>query len=205
MNGHLDQLIDDYLDGELQHTQKRQVQAHLASCPACQELLAQRRSLSDLLQEPPQASGLKPISRFAAEVGLLLNKAPQSGLTPFQQARRLAGDGRIQSLGWLAIPLTLLAASAFIQAVWLLSEFLELAPGPHQVWMQQLSLAQPTSTLLLPEPWSAALSGIGWVNLLQWNWLTGLMALAGIGLLYLAWLVGWLARSQAPGSAWQVE
>ena len=82
MNGHLDEWMDAYLDGELTSLQKRQAEAHLAHCPDCTALLTQTRALSRLLQAAPVASGLKPERTFVAEVGLQLARRQPAASQP---------------------------------------------------------------------------------------------------------------------------
>jgi len=196
MNGHLDQWLEAFLDGELTGFQQRQAEAHLSGCRRCQELVEQRHALSVMLQLVPQAQDLKPAARFAAEVGLKLQRHPQVRLTPLQELSQWVKSEPLIQMSWLAVPVMLLMASAFIQSAAVISEVLSAVPGYHQVLLEQLSLAQASFGMPVGEPWQAILSNSGLFNILGWNWLAGQIALIAIGLLYLAWLAAWLVRER---------
>ena len=196
MNGHLDQWLDAYLDGELTHIQQRQVEAHLAGCQRCQDLIEQRHDLSAVLQLVPQAHDLKTEARFAAEIGLQLNRRPQDRLSPVQELSIRGMSEPLLRMGWLAVPVLLLMASAFIQSAAVISEVLGAVPGYHQSFLEQLSLTQASFGLPVGEPWKALLINAGWFNILGWNWLAGQAALIALSLLYLAWLAGWLVSDR---------
>jgi anti-sigma factor RsiW len=184
MNGHLDEWIDAYLDGEMTSLQKRQTEAHLAHCPACAAILEQRRALSLLLQEAPAASDLKPEKQFAAEVGL-------------QLARRQPGASqprRSSSLAWQLIPVGLLLALIFIQTTLALSGILNFFPAADQTLVSQ---APGLAALqLTPGTISDVLGFMGIFGFIDWTWLAGILFLGAISLAYLGWLASWWARHE---------
>jgi anti-sigma factor RsiW len=185
MNGHADLWIDAYLDGEMPASQQRHAEAPLAHCPACRELLAQRRSLSSLLQEASPVAALKPEKQFVSEVGLQLARQP-SAILPRSKALNLA---------WYLVPLTLLLVLAFTQVVFILSSALALIPGAQTALLGQTA-ALSSLPVTLPEAANTLLGQAGLFDLAGWNWLTGPVIFFLIGLLYLGWLASWWARSQ---------
>jgi anti-sigma factor RsiW len=188
MNGHADHWIDAYLDDEMPASQQRHAEAHLANCPACRELLAQRRSLSSLLQEAPPAVAIKPERQFVAEVGLQLARQP-SPILPRSKALKLA---------WYFVPIALLFILAFTQVVFILSSAVALIPGAQTALLGETA-AWSSLPVSLPETVNGLLGQVGLYDLAGWNWLTGPAIFFLIGLLYLGWLASWWARSQ-PGT-----
>jgi anti-sigma factor RsiW len=184
MNGHLEAWIDAYLDGELTTAQKRQVEAHLAHCPACTGLVEQRRALSTLLQEAPATEGLSPEIQFLADVGLQLSRRQSRPVLP-----RTAS-----SLTWLIIPVGLLLALIFGQTALTLSGVLSFIPGGNQA----LTLQAPglASLQVMPGIVNNLISFSGVFNFIDWSWLTGLIFLAMLSVAYVGWLASWWARSQ---------
>jgi len=177
MNHHTEPWMDAYLDGELKNGQLRKAEAHLAACPECRAEIDRRRALSSLLLSVPAAAPAKSAERFAADVGL-------------QMQRRTLQKPRSawQKTAWHLLPLALLASLVFIEALVLLSNVLMLVPGLEA----GLSAASPLQGWLqLPAPFSDLLSLLGLVAPLRWNWITALVAPIAIGLLYLSWLAGW--------------
>jgi anti-sigma factor RsiW len=199
MNGHQDQWLDAYLDGELTAAQQRQFETHLDACERCSEMLAQRRSLAALLQQAPAAEGLMPLERFMAEVGLRVADQAQVKPSAWQVARLYFLTDNALNLGWLAVPVVLLLASIFVRAVSALGTALAWVPGPHQALLTQAPAAPWAAEIILPVAWSSVMSGLGLFDLLNWNWITEVLVLGVIGILSLAWLAGWLIRT--PGQA----
>jgi anti-sigma factor RsiW len=187
MNGHLDTWLDLYMDDELPSSQKKQAEAHLETCEQCRSLVAERRALSALLVEMPPASGLKPVDQFAAEVALRLERR-QSQPPARHPALRLI---------WQLVPLPLIVAWGFIQAIFILNSLVDIIPGAQQALLQPLTLA----TSILPPSFTFSqtagdiLSAAGVFNIVDWNWLTGIVALLLVGIAYICWLASWWAVS----------
>ncbi len=189
MNGHLEQWLDAYRDGELNDAQTRQAEAHLESCPDCRAELEQRHALSTLLRAEPTAAGLKNESRFIAEVGLRLQRKPGVRI----------GGTRISAFVWGMIPVGLTLVWAFIQAAFFVSGVLESIPGAGEAVAQGLSAGIPK--LALPE---IVRDGIGWLGTPGWSgwgalgvWVTLLV----VGLLFTGWFAGWWVSQRASGSS----
>lgn len=191
MSLHIEEWLDQYLDGELSPMRQAKVKAHLEQCPHCQELLAERRSLSALLQKAPAAAGLKPADQFVAEVGLQLK-----GKTATQK-QRAAPDSWHWS--WALVPLALMLAWVFLQTVSVLSDILVAIPGAEQISQQSVqnlpgftTLSQLTGNELVAQG-ADLLAFLAPTNL---GGLTNLAALVVIGVIYASWLAGWWVRSQ---------
>jgi anti-sigma factor RsiW len=185
MNEHAEHWIDAYLDGELTPAGRQQAETHLAGCQECRRLLAQRRSLANLLQEAPGAKRLKSGPQFIAEINLRL---PRQQNPPRPSLRAL-------HVGWYLVPVTLLTALAFIEAVFVLSTSLLVFPGIKETLANGIAIL-PALPVRLPGLLGDWLGWMGFFNLFDWNLLTSLAALAIIGLLYLGWLASWWARNR---------
>ena len=190
MNGHVDQWIDAYLDGQLPAVRHKQVTQHLAECGHCRMILEQRRSLSTLLQEAPPAAGVKPAEQFVSEVNLKI------------RTRRAPVIQRVSfPLAWQLAPVGLLIAWAFIQTVSILSSLLGFIPGAEALLQREVSSLPATSGIIgsLGRLGLDALSLFGPISLLDWSWLTSLVLLLMIAVLYLGWLATWWAHSREQG------
>ena len=188
MNGHLEAWLDPYLDDELQHQQKMQVEAHLSTCERCRGLLNERLALSALLRAVPPAAGLKPVDQFVSQVGLRLERRQPQPTLPTRTALKLA---------WQFLPIPLLLAWGFIQAVFILSILVGIIPGGQSALLQQLSFLPSIlpANPAFPQAAGSRLDTAGLTPLLDWNWLTGPTALLLVGLTYICWLASWWAFS----------
>ncbi len=187
MNTHPTQRLSAYYDGELEPEQRYQIEAHLESCPDCQDQLSQLALLSEWLQQVPEAVDDQTKDLFVEQV---LSKLPGK-----------ASGKRVNTwqITWWAAPAILVSSWAFIQAVLLVGGLLlqinpiQLSsldiPGAHSIFHGFLSLALLPSihTLLLPA-WDLLPSG----NTLQLFFLNLLASSICITLLA-SWLAGWLA------------
>jgi len=197
MSLHLDEWLDAYLDGELTESQCLQAEKHIEECAACRKKVEQRRALSSLLLELPPATNLKPETRFAAEVSLLLPK--HEGMMP--------GRLRLPNLMWWLAPAAILLVMAFIQTVLIVSSVAGWIPGIREALFSVSDFA--TRVPSLPSPLGGLLSffnpldGIGWGSLLasftpfadiSWSGPLCWSALLVMGILYLDWLVAWWMR-----------
>ena len=140
MNQHIETLIDAYLDGELSEKQVRNVETHIKDCPECLVQIEQRRNLSSMLKAVPGYSSKKSSEQFVSEVNLLL---------PRQQKKP---KGTLTNLIWISIPLALLAAFVFVQALTLISGVFELFPGANNLFVN--TFTAPTLQFS-PDPMAA--------------------------------------------------
>lgn len=196
MPEHMQEWLNAYLDDELNERQHASVEQHLAVCQACRAELEALRLLSQEVQRVPLPQELPTAERFAAQLMLRLPRHPA------QPARNAE-----HKLSWWLVPATLLAAWAFVQAVFwlnsgvwavgqagLLGEAAAwLAPAPHSTgavtgffqWLGVLPAGNAQQAAAISE-------SIGWGMLLQ------LVLEGGLAVLYLAWLVTWWQRRQGP-------
>jgi hypothetical protein len=205
MNKHITAWLGAYHDGELRGLRLRQVEAHLARCATCRADLERLRALAALLQESPAARDLTPPERFLAQVGLRLPRLPE--LPTWQRALEI---------GWRLVPVGLLGAWAFVQAVFVVAGVVlvalrmglgsDLVAGllrPELVeglpaWQQGLRLTEIFNLS------GAGLNNVGQMMLqllsgrgpLGWAATLNLVSLVVIGLLYWSWLASWWARRQ---------
>ncbi len=214
MDEHVTAWLAAYHDGELHGRRLQQVEAHVAECSACRAELERMRTVSTLLQEYPAAENLTPADRFVAQVGLRLPRDPvhtrgalgASVAHPWRRALEVC---------WQLIPVGLIGAWAFVQAVlvvsclvliglraglggeamaaWLPASWWERMQASasrgliDMWWIQILNRLGVGSDGVLP----AALRLLGTVG---WSITLNVIVLAAMGLLYMSWLATWYAR-----------
>ncbi|UCC64420.1 MAG: zf-HC2 domain-containing protein [Anaerolineae bacterium] len=197
MTEHVTAWLGAYHDGELQGRRLRQVETHLAHCATCRADLERLQALAALLQESPAAENLTPPERFVAQVGLRLPRRPAR---PAWQ--------RGLEMGWRLVPVGLLGAWAFVQAVFVVAGAVLVALRMGlggDVAAELLPASQPG--LGLTEIFSLSGTGLNDVGrmMLQvlssggplgWSVTLNLVLLVVIGLLYWSWLASWWARRQ---------
>ena len=197
MNQHVMGWLEAYHDGELEESRRQQVEAHLQSCESCRAELSRLRALAHLLQANPLPRGLTPPERFVAQVRLQLQPRPAQ---PAWQS--------VLEVGWRLVPLGLLGAWGFAQAVFLVSAAVLVALGAGldgNLAMQWLPSAQDLwaiQVLTLPLSGLEAgtigtvlqFLGVGWLSM--WSFALGTGLLVVIGLLYWSWLASWWVRQQ---------
>jgi predicted anti-sigma-YlaC factor YlaD len=197
MTEHVMAWLGAYHDGELQGRRLRQVETHLAHCATCRADLERLRALAALLLESPAAENLTPPERFVAQVGLRLPRRPAR---PAWQ--------RGLEMGWRLVPVGLLGAWAFVQAVFVVAGAVLVALRMGlggDVAAELLPASQPG--LGLTEIFSLSGTGLNDVGrmMLQvlssrgplgWSVTLNLVLLVVIGLLYWSWLASWWARRQ---------
>ncbi len=201
MNEHVTPWLGAYHDGELHGRCLRQVEAHLTRCATCRAELEGLEAMSALLQENPAAEGLTPPERFVAQVGLRLPRRP---VEPAWK--------RTLKTGWRLIPVGLLGAWAFVQAVFFVSDVmlgaLRMGLG-GEVLAEWLPVSQqgPSLSALLSAS-GASLGDLGRIVLrllsdggpLGWGITLNVVSLVVIGLLYWSWLASWWAvRTRTSG------
>ena len=104
---HINHLLDEYYDGELSPTRRRQVEAHLVHCADCRSELEQKQQLSALLDEAPMPDAFSSPQLFNAQVALRLE-------------RRQAERSRYPEAAWHVVPVLLLAGLVVLQGLFAL-------------------------------------------------------------------------------------
>ncbi len=128
-------LLQAYHDGELHGRRLRQVEAHVAQCETCQTELESLDSLSALLTTYSPAPARTPPDRFAAQVGLRLERRVPA---PTRQAwvRR----------GWYLLPVALMVAWIAAKAAFFITNVilaaLELEPAANDVAARAAQVAE---------------------------------------------------------------
>lgn len=180
-----------YLDGELRGHSLLEMQAHLETCPVCQEELNELRQLSHLLRAAPLPE-FTPANRFTSQLMLQL---PRRSETP-QPA------SPAQWIGWL-VPTTLLAAWVFIQVTVWLSSLLSFAGqagwlGQGAAWalpaQRQMSVFAAAQAILgnsLNLNIQANLEFFNDAGVFAQSLLGPFLWQAVVAVLYLAWLALW--------------
>lgn len=178
MSAHMTEWLAAYQDGELGEPRRGQVEAHLASCPACQAELDELRGLSALLREAPSPDLRLSPRQFRSQVMLRL---PPAASRP----------GWMQTLktGWKLAPLGAVLVWVCGQAIWLvasLGALLSLPLGPVRSGYLGGLLNMPA-----PPVWLGIerTLGLGLVNLV----FTALVALFLLG-----WLASWWLTARRP-------
>ena len=115
MSNHVTEWLNAYFDGELTGRRLHQVEEHLVECESCQAELDALQSVSELLHEVPTPEFTSP-ERFASQVSLLLPKRPFA-----------APESKVFEIGWWMIPVSLLAAWAFVSTAVLVSNMISAA------------------------------------------------------------------------------
>ena len=115
MPEHMNEWLDAYMDGELHGRQLLQVEEHIRLCRACRAELEQMQALSALLHQAPVPAELLSPDRLAELVNARIPS--QSAPTAPRSFRELL---------WWAIPLLLVSAWVFLQATYVLSNWIWL-------------------------------------------------------------------------------
>jgi len=84
----IDILLDDYVDGELGSVERRQVEAHVASCAGCRGALEELRRLQHAVRALPR--GLPPERDLLPGVRSGVRRRPRLGLAGFGVAAAAA-------------------------------------------------------------------------------------------------------------------
>lgn len=186
MNGHVVMQLEAYYDGELTGPQRRRVMLHLETCAECRAALAQLEQLGGLLRSvavPP--TRLTP-ERFAAQVRLQLQ--PREASAPHRRR-------------W-AVPVLLVGAWSFFEAVWLVSGGLMATAAwglDEALGLPGLFPAGGVNFWHLLESLEMGRHGMlplfSFVVSVLWSALLPLVLLGGVAILFWTW---WFA--QRPGS-----
>jgi anti-sigma factor RsiW len=197
MHEEMRNLLNGYLDGELQGRRLQEMESHLASCENCRNELEELRLVSERMQadttlEDPSAE------RFIANLTLNLPRRDQAARPP-----------KSFSLAWWLVPAGLLMAWVFIQTVYTLTDVVTVANltgllGSASHWLeagQESNWMSAATTVfggqLLAQPGLSVLNNL---SVAAANWLSGFIWEAVVVLLYGAWLgLWWLRRNPRPG------
>lgn len=193
MHENVRELLNAYLDGELQGNRLQEVERHLAECKTCELELQELQTVSTLLRAAPESEFL-PAHRFAANLNLQLARREI-------QTKKTA---KISWVWWLA-PAGLLVAWIFIQTVFTLTDAATIAQfsgvlGKATAWLSpnQSTIWFNTAAGLFGgkvvsgQPMLETLNSLG---VFGENLLEGFLWQALIALLYLSWLAAmWLRQ-----------
>ncbi len=204
---HVTELLGAYMDGELQGTRRRQVEAHLQKCTGCRKELEELRHLSSLLQASVPMEAFPPAEKFAANMVLQIS-AQNSKIRSPRRAGTAPSQKPLSFIWWLA-PVGVLGAWVFAQAVFSLGSLLSAANaagllGNLPAWvstMPQQSLWFSASVGLFGGQLNSTIKTV--LDILNYFSVTGaslaiqLILQAGIALAYWAWLALWWRRRKA--------
>ncbi len=192
MSDHIAELLNAYLDGELNPQQRRKVEAHLEKCPSCVDELEALEALSGTLAEVPLPEFSSP-EQLAANVALRLPRTPVKAPT----------SRKLLELGWWLAPVGLIFAWVFISTFSLASMLINAAGNAGLV--ESVSLFAGGSV-----NYTAFLGRFGFLepSTLQWlvpseqfirQLLSHLIWQVALAMLYLSWIAIWWARQTRPG------
>ena len=201
MPEHVSQWLESYLDDQLHGSRLRQVEAHLAECPACQAELETQRELSALLKQVPLPENMPDPERFANQVMLHLPPTPQ----------RSQVQDSLDAVWWLP-PVGIILAWIFTQTVFLLSDGILAAYnldllGEAAAWLAPAGPGVAWWSNILD--WLGLLNGesVQWLALVE-TWSRNLLAQLAwqipIAALYMGWLALWLMKANRLGSVKQI-
>jgi hypothetical protein len=190
-------LLNAYLDGELHGRRLLEMQAHLASCEACQVELKELRLVSNLLQAS-SAPEVLPTERFISQLTLSLPRLPQRDQSPSSSSLAI----------WL-VPAGLLGAWFFVQTVFALTNMVTAANitgllGNADRWLggSQTSIWFSAAANLFGGQAVRTLPTLSLLNNLSVfgaNLVSGFLWQAVIVLFYWVWLfILWLRRGPKP-------
>ena len=199
MDEHVNRWIAAFCDGELSGAKLREVEGHLANCPACRREVDGLRALSALLHDSPAYQPRTRADRFAAQVALRL---PPAVSRPAQRS--------FLGLAWQSVPFALIAAWAFLQAVMLVTTpaLVVVSASPQaQTFLAELTRQTPgvLSALLPGVPFMGDLLPgsflTGWVLPLSELVLLNLLFTIAIAAMFAAWLaIWWVDRREKSGA-----
>ncbi len=187
MPDHKFELLNAYLDGELNPQQRHKFEAHLESCKECHAELEALETLSGMLAEVPLSEFTSP-EQLAANVALQLPRKP----------KRDAASRDWTEYGWWLAPVGLLAVWAFLSVYSLAGDMFGAAIN--------LGLVENTSLLQgSTANYSAILGRFGLLDpsMLEWlvpsetfirQFFSELVWQVSLAMLYLSWIVIWWAH-----------
>ncbi len=192
MPDHKFELLNAYLDGELNPQQRRKLEAHLESCPECQAELDALETLSGTLAEVPLPEFTSP-EQLAANVVLQLPRKPVQG----------SASPKWGEVAWWLAPVGLLAAWAFLSVYSLAGDLVGAANNLGLV--ENVSLLRGNTA-----NYSALLGRFGLLdpNMLEWivpsetfirQFFSQVIWQVSLAILYLSWIAIWWARQSRLG------
>lgn len=195
MSNHVSEWLNAYHDGELHGKRRHEVETHLAECERCQAELESLHSLSGLLQEV-RAPEVVSVERFAAQVNLRL---PRS--------QTVVARNRINELGWWMIPVGLLAAWAFVNTAFVMSDILTTAGrfgllSGMSEWLASGASNDIYLSTTIGQMGLLSSNGLNWAESLETITRVSVPQIilqVSIALLYLSWIAIWWARRTRQG------
>lgn len=178
--------LSAYLDDEHTGDTLRKARAHLASCPTCAAELQEMRRLRRVLR---QGLAHVPAGSSADFVDGVVARLPDRVV-----------PGRSQVRLWWVVPLLIVVASTFAQAVLAVAQVLlaaarwEAARGPIEA-LRRL-LPPQGSGLRLPDLVADGLQSAWWfdsIGSVAFGLVLNLVGLVALGLIVWSWLAGWHA------------
>ncbi len=176
---HVNHLLGEYHDGELNARQRRQVEAHLDECETCRAELASLTRLSSLMQAYTLPKTLMPPETFRSRVMLQVARRKRQPRTSWVWYAVPAGLGSVLILLQATIVLLLLLLSALSWSG------LDIAASLMPGWLEWLGAQTWWGNILIS-------SGLGLLNLIAYVSLCVVLVLLFIP--YAGW-VGLLWRS----------
>lgn len=184
MNDHITDLIDIFLDGEVDSREVEAIEAHIAVCSDCAKEIQRRRRLSVILQSHPRMREVKSDQQFAKEV--------IDRIKPHETS--LPGESQGQDMAWIGFPLLLIAGLTFLQVVWVESRLVNFIPQVGEVF-DSSQILMPFS-FAIPSVINQLIRFLPGGSIWNWNWYTTIILSACLGILYISWLAGWWVKNQ---------
>jgi hypothetical protein len=192
MPDHKFELLNAYLDDELNPQQRRKIETHLESCEECQMELEALETLSGTLAEAPLPRFSSP-EQLAANVTLQLPRKPM----------KRSASSKWGEIAWWLAPVGLLAAWAFLSIYSLAGDLVGAANNLGLV--ENVSLLRGNTA-----NYSAFLGRFGLLdpNMLAWivpseafirQFFSQVIWQVSLAMLYLSWIAIWWARQSRLG------
>lgn len=191
MPDHKFELLNAYLDGELNARQRRKFEAHLETCEECQTELEALDTLSGTLAEVPLPEFPNP-EQLAANVSLQLPRNPQ------QEAESRSFFSRY----WWLVPVGLLSAWASLSMISLAGDIFGAASNFGLIGTPSLLQGGTPSTVAFfgrfgfLEP--GVLNDLVSSEVLIRQFVTNIVWQLALAMLYLSWIALWWARENNP-------
>ena len=192
MSDHIAELLNAYLDGELNSSQRRKVEAHLENCPRCVDELEALEALSGTLDEVHLPEFSSP-EQLAANVALRLPRTPVKAVN----------SRKLLDVGWWLMPVGLIVVWFFLSTFSLASDLIDAASNVGLVDEVSIFVENTVN-------YSAFLGRVGLLDADTLQWLTPsesfvreflgqLFWQVALAMLYLSWIAIWWARQTRPG------